>query len=180
MSLVAQRYAKALLEIAREQNAADKVAEELHRFAELLGQSAELQGLLSNPAFRKDERLKVMTQLLEQLQLEKTTANFLKLLVEKGRASAIADMVQAYDTQLDEALNRVRAVVQSTRPLDEASINALKEKLETVTGKTVLVTTEVLPELMGGVVTRVGSLVFDGSVSGRLEALRDRLVRDAG
>jgi len=178
-SLVAGRYAKAVLELATESDVGDAVGEELETFQSVRAESPDLREVLANPVFSKEERLEVVKKFCAHLGLSDLTRRFLMLLVEKGRADALPHVVRSYRDQLDEQEGRVRAVVTSTRTLDEAAVDAIKKKLESTTGKTVLVTTKIDPELLGGIVTQVGSMVFDGSVRGRLEALRDRLIRNA-
>jgi F-type H+-transporting ATPase subunit delta len=168
-----------MLELAQEKGLAEDVGEELGRFKELMDGSQELQAVLQNPAIRRGERLAVMGKLIEHLELSQLTSNFLRLMVEKGRAGAIATAVDDYGTLLDKAVGRVHALVTSSRELGAGELDALRTKLEELTGNTVILDQKVDPSIMGGMVTRVGSLVFDGSVRGRLDALRDRLIAEA-
>ncbi len=179
-TLVARRYAGALLMLAKEQNTAEATGTELNSFAALLDSSAELRKVLENPAIGRGDRLAVIGAFADKLGMSKTTGNFLRLMVEKGRGGALREAVTHYGELLDQELGRARAVVSSTKALDEGALAALKEKLEAVTGKSVILENKIDPSLLGGVVTRVGSLVFDGSVKGRLDTLRDRLIREAG
>ena len=179
-TIISKRYATALLMLAREKGLEEQIGTELRTFAGFLDESGALQQVLENPAIRRDERLKVVEVLVELAGLSKITSNFLRLCVEKGRAGIIGEAMSHYGDLLDEALGRVRATVSSTRVLNDEAVAALKAKLEEMTGKQVVLSTKIDPSLLGGVVTRVGSLVFDGSVRGRLDALRDRLIQEAG
>jgi len=177
-STVAYRYAAALLDLALERGDANQVGEDLTKVAAALEASGELQVVLSNPAIRRQERLGVVTALASKLGLGGTATTFLKLVVEKGRASAIAQMVEAYRERHDAQSGRVQAEVISARALAESDLESLRQKLEATTGKSVTINSRIDPDILGGVITRVGSKVFDGSVRGRLEALKDRLIRE--
>ncbi len=102
--------------------------------------------------------------------------NFALLLLERGRISALPAIARAYKQLVDERLGRVQATVTSAQPLDPATAASVQRALEKRTGKRVVITSNVDPSLIGGVVARVGDLVFDGSLKSKLEALRARIL----
>jgi F-type H+-transporting ATPase subunit delta len=97
------------------------------------------------------------------------------LLLERGRIAILPSVARAYEEMCDEKLGRVRALVKSAKPLDIASETEVRKAIERRTGKKVLLTTEVDPSLIGGVVAHVAGLELDGSVASRLRAIKQRL-----
>ncbi|MCI0529613.1 MAG: ATP synthase F1 subunit delta, partial [Nitrospira sp.] len=105
------------------------------------------------------------------------TVNFLSLLLRKGRFQSLPDINTQYRVFWDENLNRATAEVQSATELSEETKTRLQEKLNQVTGKEIILKTSINPELLGGIVTKIGSLVFDGSIRAQLNRLREQLVK---
>jgi len=177
-AVAARRYAEALLDLAQERQEIDAVAQELDALAKAIESSEDLEAALKNPAVRKDERMGVIKALSEALGLGTTLSTFLKLLVDKGRANLLLAIAQAYTEGYNQRSQRVTAQVRSARALSQDELEALRQRIESSTGKKVRIETTVEPDLLGGIVTQVGSMVFDGSVQGRLNALRDRLIQE--
>jgi F-type H+-transporting ATPase subunit delta len=170
---LARRYAKAFLEIAREDGHVDRLGQDLERFWRVceLEQGA-LAGALSNPVITHAERRTVLDRVLPGLALHHHTVNFLRLLLDKGRFVALGDILREYRALADEEFGRVRAVVTTAAPLDGHTRDAVAAALASATGKKVLVETRVDPSLLGGMVARVGSRVYDASLRSRLERLQ--------
>ncbi len=175
---VARRYARALLELAVEGGIAEQVSSDLRDFIQTLEDQPELQRTLLNPGFSNEARRKVLDALLPRAAYQQITNNFLRLLVDKGRIDHLTAVGREYQRLNDEQLGRVRAEVQSAVPLPAADLQKLEDHLRRITGKEVLITHRVDPELIGGMVTHVSGLVFDGSLRTQLEQLRQRLLRD--
>lgn len=175
---LSRRYARALIELATEQSAVDAVGAELSAFTELFEGSAELQRTLDNPGFSIADRKSALVALLEKLGASVLTRNFLSLVMDKGRIAHVSGIGLAYQELSDEQQGRIRATVRSARPLSPEAVNRLKSELESSTGKAVILTEESDPSLIGGMVTQVGNLVFDGSVATALDRIRQRLVAE--
>lgn len=171
---IARRYAKALLEIARETNLVDRMGEDLARFARLV--EGQLASVMSNPVFTAQERKAVLEGVLPGQALHPTVANFLRLLMEKGRFDALPGIVREYRDLADQEAGRVRAVVTSATELSPATREQVAQALAQATGKKVVVETRIDPALLGGLVARVGSRVYDASLRSRLDRLQLALV----
>jgi F-type H+-transporting ATPase subunit delta len=175
---VARRYAKALLEIGIKQQTYDALGKELERVADTFARSPELKTTLENPIFQLDKRRLVLDELARRLALSKVVRNFVMLLLDKGRIGNLPDVARAYNTLVDEHANRVRATVTSARPLDPALEKRLKTALEMQSGKTVILDKKEDPAILGGIVTQLGDLVYDGSVRTQLAQMREQLLSE--
>ncbi|MCK6545893.1 ATP synthase F1 subunit delta [Myxococcota bacterium] len=177
-SVASRRYAQALLESINHDKATtlEKALEELSGFAKIFDSTFELRNSLLNPAFTRPERTKVLGALLDKLAYSKTVRRFIELIAERDRMPEIGDIADAFRQLADEHRGRIRAEVQSAAPLSAESTDRLKKVLERTTGKSIDLELTVNPALIGGIKARVGSLVFDGTISSELERLRSSLV----
>lgn len=176
-SAIARRYAGAVVELAHESKCLDPVAEALETFGAVLRDSADLRSAMENPGFSRDELRTVVASIVERTGTHPTARNFLFLLVDNGRMSAFEDILVAFRSSYDELKGRVRAEVTSASPLDKATLATLEQHVAKLTGcDDVLLDTHVDPELIGGIVTKVGDLVLDGSIRTQLAGLRTRLL----
>lgn len=170
---IPRRYAKALLELASEAGRLDAVLAEIEAFAHLAGPSGEpVTATLSNPLFTHVERRAVLDQLVVAQGISTLVANFLRLLVDKGRLGVLPEIVREYRALADKVSNRIRATVTTAFALDAYTEAEVQQALSRVTGKTVLIDKIVDPTLLGGVVARVGSVVYDASLRSRLDRLQ--------
>ncbi len=178
MQAVARRYAGALAELAAERGSLEPVGTSLRGFAALLASSDALRAGVSSPAFTKEERKGVLEAVLAKITgLDELSANFIRLLGDKNRMAAFDAVVAAYAELVDERMGRARAHVSSATALGAADVETIKTQIKTLTGKSeVIVEQTVDPALIGGIVTRVGDLVFDGSIRTRLQSLRLQLI----
>ncbi|MEJ5367923.1 MAG: F0F1 ATP synthase subunit delta [Bryobacteraceae bacterium] len=176
---LANQYAKALLEVARAAGgaqAAEQALKDLRNFAEVFRSSRDLRTALLSPVVEHREKVRVIEKLCEALGAGRTVRNFLNVVAKKRRLALLDAICLRYQALLDEAEGIVRADVRSALPMDEAQKAALEEALRRATRAEVRCGYSVDPSLVGGVSVRIGSAVYDGSVRGRLEALRRRLV----
>lgn len=174
---VSRRYARAMIEVASEANAVDRIGEDLQRFVRLLEEGGgDLRTALLTPVFTVDEREQVLNALLPRLDLHPLTANLLKLANQKRRLPLIANIARAYRDQADELAGRVRVRVSTAEPLTPQLEMEVRAAMERVTGKKVILETQVDPSLIGGLVARVGSRVYDSSIRTRLQNLKQALL----
>ena len=174
---VARRYATALVDLTDQEGTLGEVEKDLARIAALVDGSPELAAVLQTPGFKADERKAVLEQLLGKLGVHNHTRNFMFVLSDRNRLAALSAVVDAFGALYDKRVGRVRARVTSAQGLDAASVKVLRDHLKRITGaKEVIVQEDVDPQLLGGIVTRVGDLVLDGSVRTQLRLLRDQLV----
>jgi F-type H+-transporting ATPase subunit delta len=172
---IARRYAKALFMLAVEQGRVEAWSESLQALALAVAAAPDLQDVLQNPAYDREQRRAVVTKLAEALGLDAEPSSLLFLLGDRNRLAALGAVVQAFRELADLELGRVRAKVTSAVTLDDAAVQAIADKLSAATKKQVLVERVVDPALLGGVVAQVGSLVYDGSIRAQLEDLRQTL-----
>jgi F-type H+-transporting ATPase subunit delta len=175
---VARRYAKALLEIGVAHKSAEAMGQELERLVELLRTSAELADTLRNPVFPLSRRRAVLDEIIKRLSLSPTVRNFTLLLLDRGRIASLPGIAREYSGLLDETLGRVRVQVTSAVPLDGALEGRLQKALAQRTGKTVILEKSVDPTLVGGIVSQIGDVVYDGSVRTQLDNLKHQLLAD--
>jgi len=177
---IARRYAKALLSIGREDGQAETYKEELGGFAKLLEENKGLEMAISNPLYDEEARKQVLWAVLERFAPSEVMRSFLLLLFDKGRIQYVKDIYTFYGKLTDELANIVRADLVSAVELPEESIGKIRAALSKKTGKEVRMETRVDPALIGGVVTKIGDLVLDGSVRTQLISLKESLQRGEG
>ena len=165
---IARRYAKALVQLAAEEGAVESFHSELARVEELFAANPELGSLLSNPAHGIEAKLEILKDVAGKLALSGTVRNFLLLLQERNRMTCLPAISSSYSILADELSGVVRPVITSALPLGGAQIEEIKAALEKSTGKKVNMTLEIDPTLIGGVITKIGDKVLDGSVKTQL------------
>ncbi|MBX3242872.1 MAG: F0F1 ATP synthase subunit delta [Acidobacteria bacterium] len=173
---IARRYATALADVVVEKNETDVVRGELKAWEELIRSNIELNRAFGDPSITHVKKEGVLEALLQKTSPTQTTANFLRVLLRNSRITDLADINERFVSVLEERSGLVNGTVTSAHPLTDTQKNELQGNLEKVTGKTVNLTYSIDPELIGGVVTRIGSTVYDGSVRTQLEHLREQLL----
>lgn len=174
---VARRYARAFIDLAEEQGAVEEVGADLDRaLAAVRAEGDLLFAALSNPVFTLPERRAVLMQVLPRLELRKPTQNLLQLLLDKRRFGLLPELVEIYRGYADDKARRVRVLVTTAEPLTPQLETEVRAALEQMTGKEVVMDTRVKPELIGGMVARVGDTVYDASVRTRLQNIKQRLL----
>ncbi len=173
---MAGRYAQALYELAADEGLTDKVAEDLAKFAALVAESEDLQRFVRSPLHSAEEQLNALNAVLTRAGVSGVSANFLKLVAQKRRLYAVAEMIDDFHKLDDFAKGRVRADVTVAEPLNDRYVAALKAALAELTGgKSVEVTTKVEPSIIGGFIVRLGSRMVDASLKNKLNLLRARM-----
>ena len=173
----ANRYAKALFDVSLQEKAdLTKIAEDLSAFSELLASNSELMRAAARVGVADAARKAMMTQIADRLGVADQVKKLVVVLTETRKLNLIKDLADAYRERLLAHQNIVRADVTSAVALSSDKTKALADSLSKVTGKKVEVQVSVDPELLGGVVARIGSTVYDGSVRTQLQRLRQELV----
>jgi F-type H+-transporting ATPase subunit delta len=171
-SPIARRYARALYMIGVEENRLDGLAREIKMLGDTVVASKELATFLSNPVVSQAARTAVMTEVIARTGVSVTTRNFAMLLTDRRRGALLPDISDALATLADERAGKLRATVTSAVALSEPQLQKMRMALEKLTGKAVSLTQKIDPSLIGGVVTRIGDKVYDGSLKARLEDIR--------
>jgi len=174
---VARRYAKALLLIGKEDGQAENYREELDSFSVLISSSKELEQVICNPLYDAAGRKKVLQAVIEQLELSGVVRSFLLLLFDKGRIGFIESVNDFYQKLADELKGVARANLVSATELSSETIEKIRGALSKMTGKDVKLEVEQDPTLIGGIVTKIGDLVLDGSIKTQLLNMRESLKR---
>lgn len=174
---VARRYARAILEIGKEDGNLPALSRDITEFAGTYAENEELRNVLDNPLVAEDAREALLVDIAGRMGLSTTSVSTLRLLAQRRRLGAVPDIARQLARLADEEANLVRAVVTSAGPLSESYLNDLRAALEKSTGRKVAVVHHVDPSLIAGVVTQIGDQVIDGSVRARLASFRESLLR---
>ncbi|GAM11279.1 ATP synthase subunit delta [Geobacter sp. OR-1] len=174
-SAIARRYAKALVQLGAESNSVEAFNAELARISDTLDSNRNLLALFSNPAYGVDAKKEILRDIAAKLAISPMVGNLLQLLLDRNRIACLPQIAASYAKLADDLSGVVRPVVTSGMPLADQQIADIKGALEKSTGKKVELTVQVDPALIGGVVTKIGDRVFDGSVKTQLNKIQDIL-----
>lgn len=173
---IANRYARALADVIIERREINEVVAELEQFAKLMGGHEQLRDVFASPVISLDRKRGVLKELLARLELRPTCSNFLQLMVENGRLHNLDQILRALTRDLNARSNIVSAEVTTARNITEQEKTTLRDKLKAATGKDVRLEFKTDAGIIGGVVTRIGSLVYDGSIKNQLNQMREKLI----
>jgi F-type H+-transporting ATPase subunit delta len=161
-------YARAVFEVARAEGVLDRVGDELFAFSKLIEQDPKLRDALTDAALPIENRRAVVRDILDE-RTHPLTPTLVDMILEAGRARDLDKIVSQVVNEVAEQREHVVAEVHTAIPLDDAKKERLERALSAATGRTVEAKIIVDPSIVGGAVARVGDLVFDGSIAGRLE-----------
>ena len=174
---IARRYAKALLLIGKEDGQAEAYRAELGGVARLIEENKALEQALCNPLYESEGRRKVLVTLVDKLGLSPLMKSFLMLLFDKGRIGFIGAINDNYQKLADELKGVARASLVSAVELPDETVDKIRATLSERTGKDIILEVSQDPSLIGGIVTRIGDLVLDGSIRTQLLNMRETLKR---
>jgi F-type H+-transporting ATPase subunit delta len=166
----------ALADVVLSHGEAREVREEMASWDELMRSNAQLLEVFRHPTIPYERKRGVLEDLIKRTRPRPTTANFLRVLLQNHRLAELGEVNRQFAHELDRRSNVVTAQVTTARPLTPDAEEALRSKLGQLTGSTVRLQFEVDEDLIGGVVTRIGSTLYDGSVRGQLEQMRQKMV----
>jgi F-type H+-transporting ATPase subunit delta len=170
---MAGRYATALFDLAREQNALDVIAGDLDRFDKLVADSSDLARLVRSPVFTSEDQAKAVAAVLDKAGIGGTAANFIKLVASNRRLFAVRDMVRDFRALVARHRGEVSAKVTVAEPLNDARMAELKDALKAVSGgKDVALEVTIDPAIIGGLVVKLGSRMVDTSLRTKLNAIK--------
>jgi len=173
---LAFRYARALLAAVKPGEPARRVEQFLLGVGKTMEESREMRELLLDPAVSKDDRVKFLADLAAQYDMPTEVHRFMDTVIEHRRIRNLPEMAELFRELREEADGIVPASVTTATPMDDAMTARVRSALEKMTGKSVRLTVRVDPGLIGGAVTRIGSMVYDGSLETQLKMLRNQLV----
>ena len=173
---IARRYAKAFVELSTTAGQVEADGAKLQSFVALWGSHDGIREVLRSPIVSLEEKHAVLAKVSEALGIQGLVRNFLRVLLENGRLQEIPEIGQAVARLRDEAAGRLRATVSSAAPMSDDELQRIQRALEKLTSRSVTVEAEVDESLIGGVVTRIGNTVLDGSVRTQLAKMHERLL----
>ena len=177
MEEIAEVYARALFEAAKEHDVLDRVHGELGEFADVLGENRDLQVFLFSPYFTSEEKKDGVARIVSDA--DERLVNFLQLLAERHRMPVLFRIRRAFDDMWAEENRLLPVIVTSAVELDERLLREIGDRIEEQTGRQVELTSRVDPDVLGGLVVRVGNMVMDASVRSRLEQIRKQVTKAA-
>lgn len=172
---VARRYASALADVVAERGDALLVREELTAWENMLVENPPLLGAFSNPTVAYQQKDKVLSELITRTKVGPTTANFLRVLLKNQRLADLPMVNTRFAQVLDERSGVVSAQVTSARPVSADAKASLEAKLAQVTGKKIRLSFTTDESLLAGIVTQIGSTIYDGSIRNQLKRLGEEL-----
>ena len=175
LQTVARRYATALADVAIERHEEREVQNELDQWATMIESNPQLKEVFANPTIIHDHKRKVLEDLIARSRVRDTTASFLRVLLKNQRLAQLRDIAARYSLVLDERAGMLAGSVTTARPISEDLKKTLHETLSATTGRTLRLTFETDETIIGGLVARIGSTVYDGSVQTHLERLAEGL-----
>jgi len=174
---IARRYARALLMIGKEDGQAETYGKELDGFNQLMAREKELERAICNPLYGASGRKKVLETVIGKVGVSKTVASFLLLLFDKGRFDFLGTVNDFYQKLADELKGVLRASLVSASELSSETVEKIRTTLSKKTGKDIILEVKQDPGLIGGIVSRIGDLVLDGSIKSQLLNMRESLKR---
>jgi F-type H+-transporting ATPase subunit delta len=175
-TIIAKRYARAIFRLGQEQGLIESYAETLSSIADLFDDpELEVAETLVNPLYPLEARYKVMTAIAEAVGADALVTAFLNLLVERKRIDVLKEVVEQVRGMLDLEKNISHGRVTSAIELDDMLLGKIQAKLEELTGRKVILETQVDPSIIGGMIARVGDLVLDGSIRTQLNGLKESI-----
>lgn len=177
MAAVSSRYARALVEVVLEQKLDANVAtEQLNSFAQAVRESIELRRVWESPAVAAEQKRAVLDAIVGQMSAFKAVRNFMAILIDHRRIPMLDEIARQFAVELDTRLGFVQAEISSARELSSEEKRELMSQVERLTGKKVRAQYASDPALLGGVMVRVGSTIYDGSIRGQLEKMKQELM----
>jgi len=172
---IARRYAKALVQLGAEEGAVERFNSELTAVNAVLADNPALNSIFRSPAYGIEAKRAILRDIISKLELSGTVANFLQLILDRNRLAFLPQIAESFSAFADDLSGVIRPTLSSGLPLDGSQVGEIKAALEKSTGKKVVLNVEVDPNLIGGVVTKIGGTVYDGSVRTQLDRIEDIL-----
>lgn len=171
LQTIARRYGTALADVTIERHEEREVQKELDQWASMIEAHSQLKEVFANPTIVYDHKRKVLEDLIARTRVRETTASFLRVLLKNQRLSQLREIAARFGQILDERGGMVAAHVTTARPIPEELKNSLHETLAAATGRKVRMSFSTDESIIGGLVARIGSTIFDGSVQSHLDRL---------
>jgi F-type H+-transporting ATPase subunit delta len=176
MAAVAGRYARAFAEVVADQKMdPEKTIQEFREFSTLVQENHELRNIFQSPAVEHKQKIALLDAIIKKMSGSKMLRNFVAVLIDKQRIGVIGEIFEQFRQDLDARMGIADAQVKSARELSAAERKALEAQITALSGKRVRATYSEDSTLLGGAVIRVGSTIYDGSVRGQLQRLKQQI-----
>jgi F-type H+-transporting ATPase subunit delta len=176
MAAFAARYARALADVVFDQQLdANAATVQLNTFVDLVTSNVDLKNVWENPGVRNDQKIRLLDAIVAREHSDKYIRNFIAVLISHQRIGAIREIAEQFVTEMDVRLGFAEAEITSARPLNNSERRELEQQVAQLTGKQVRAVYQQDAALIGGAVVRIGSTIYDGSVRGQLERLKEEL-----
>jgi len=175
---LAKKYARAFLEIGLQEGNYEGLGKDLEKMAEVLKENKELRIILASAAYPFATRKAIARTIGISLGLCKSTLDFIDILVERNRMDHFSEIIKSFETLCDVVAKRVRATLVTALALPPELIGGIKKELESKTGKEVILSVEQDPSLIGGAQTRIGNIIYDGSLKTHLAFIKENLYKE--
>ncbi|HET9477994.1 MAG TPA: ATP synthase F1 subunit delta [Pyrinomonadaceae bacterium] len=173
LQTIARRYASALADVVIERGEEREVLKEVEFWASMIDSNPQLKEVFANPTVAYDRKRSVLEELISRTRVRETTASFLRVLLRNQRLAQLPEVAERFSRILDERGGVVAAEITTARPIPEELKKTLQDTLASATGRTVRLTFATDEAIIGGLVARIGSTIFDGSVENHLERLAE-------
>jgi len=174
-TILAKRYAKALFAVSQEAGTSEAYREKLNVLGDFLEKYPEATDALTNLLYPMELKERVMKQLISEVQADQFMANFLNLVLQKKRADILPEIATQFQALVDADQNVSRGTVITASEITGDLQEKVQTTLENITGKKVILTTEIDPSIIGGILAKVGDLVMDGSIKTQLAGLNESI-----
>ncbi len=175
MQAIARRYATALADVVTARGEAREVQDELSAWEEMMQTNSQLLEVFRNPTIPYEQKRRVANALIERTRVRPTTSNFIQVLLQNQRLADLGEINRNFAQELDRRSGTVSAQVTTARPVPPQEQEALRARLGDLTRSNVRLQFDVDENLIGGIVTRIGSTVYDASVRSQLEQIKHRM-----
>jgi len=174
MAAVASRYARALVDVVLDKKI-DGAVEQVNSIVGAIRENDELRRVWEAPDIPADQKRRLLDAIGSRIGLSRTVRNFFAILIDHQRIAMVEQIARQFEVELDAALGFAEAQVTSARPLSDEEKRQVESRVAAITGKKVRARYGADPELLGGVMVQVGSTIYDGTVRGQLQKLREQL-----
>jgi F-type H+-transporting ATPase subunit delta len=175
---LARKYARAFLEIGLQKGNYEGLGKDLEKMAAVLQGNKELRIILTSAAYPVTTRKAIARTIGESLDLSKSTVDFIDILIERNRMDHFPQIIKSFETLGDVVAKRVRATLVTALALPPELIGEIKKELESKTGKEVILSMKQDPSLIGGAQTRIGNIIYDGSLKTHLAYIKENLYKE--
>ncbi len=176
-AVVCRRYAKALVDLSVEEGLVDQIVQNLDKTVRMIVQNRKLKNFLFNPVYKKEDKQKLLDEVVAELKISGMLKKFLNLLAMNDRLPQLEGIYKDYVHFADQLRNRVEAEVITAVALAEEDKERIRSKLEGLTGKNIYLKLKEDPRLIGGIITRIGSVVYDGSIRSQMAKLKEQIMK---